>query len=255
MTRLEVQVGPTSFPESELRNFIHEQGQGVPKDMDYSLLVPLHLRVAMAECRIDLRDYPLPLFHMPPTNTRSQPDHLPAWQLTSDLCIAEQLGSEQAVRHVTAIVVPAARVGQTFIEYGISIPKMAMPTKFFGSPVIDIYTSYPTRIVWGQSLQPAIHDVIHVIEGITSPPHDPSPRIGFWDKLSLIFHGRVHFRLCGNGELHLYLKGSRDPYHILEHGAGWVKCWRGNVEMKLNFDNEDGEVFQIISNEYLSRDS
>ncbi|UZJ56701.1 hypothetical protein CBS101457_006021 [Exobasidium rhododendri] len=251
MSHVDIEIGPTSFPESKLRDFLHEQGQGTPRDLDYSLIVPLSLRFKMAEWKIDLRDYPMPLLHVPPIDKSSQPDHLPAWDLELDFCIAEQLGSHEAIRHVTAIIVPASTGRPNAIEYGISVPKMAMPVKFFGSPVITLNSCYSTRLIWGQSIQPAIHDLMRVFEGITSPPHDPSPRLGFWDKLPLIFHGRIHFRFRGEGELHLYLKGSRDPYYILEHGAGWVKCWRGNVELKINFDNEDGEVVQIISDEYL----
>jgi hypothetical protein len=250
-TDFTMEVGPTSFPESQLRDFLFEQGRGIPKDMEYSLMVPMHLRITCSEWKITLRDYPLPLFHVPPINIESQPKSLPAFELECDACIAEQMSDYTAVRHIPAIVVPASTGRPDAIEYGISIPRMAMPTKMFGSPIIKINSAYPTRCVWGQSIQPAIHDVTRVIEGITSPPHDPSPRIGFWDKLSLILHGRVHFQFPGDGELHIYLKGSRDPYHILEHGAGWVKCWRGDVELRIGFENEQREVFQILSNEYL----
>jgi len=46
-------------------------------------------------------------------------------------------------------------------------------------------------------------------------------------------------------------KGSRDPYSILGHGSGWVMCWRGNVDVRLNQQNPDQEVFQILSHQFL----
>ncbi|PWN35857.1 uncharacterized protein FA14DRAFT_160841 [Meira miltonrushii] len=251
MTRLHIVMSPPSFPESKLRDFLYEQGDEIPRDMEYSLLIPLHMKLRMDEWKIDLRDYPMPLLHFPPINRNTQPDTLAAVELEMDFCIAEQLGSDKALRHISAIVVPAATGRPDAVEYGISVPRMSMPTKFYGSPVLNINSSYPTRLVWGQSVQPAIHDVIRVFEGITSPPHDPSPRIGFWDKMSLIMQGALKVQFPGDGQFHVYLKGSRDPYHILGHGAGWVKCWRGNVELRLGFENPQKEVFQILSDEYI----
>lgn len=251
MTRLHIVMSPPSFPESDLRDFLYEQGDEIPRDMEYSLLIPLHMKLRMDEWKIDLRDYPMPLLHFPPINRNTQPETLAAVELEMDFCIAEQLGSDKALRHVSAIVVPAATGRPDAVEYGISVPRMSMPTKFYGSPVLNINSSYPTRLVWGQSVQPAIHDVVRVFEGITSPPHDPSPRIGFWDKMSLIMQGALKVQFPGDGQFHVYLKGSRDPYHILGHGAGWVKCWRSNVELRLGFDNPQKEVFQILSDEYI----
>lgn len=249
MSKLRIQISPPSFPEPQLLNFLHEQGKGVPVDMEYSLLVPMRLSMEMAEWKIDLRDYPMPLLHFPPIDHPTQAATTPGVEVSFDCVIAEQLGSHEALRHLPAIVVPASTGRSDAIEYGISVPRMAMPTKFFGSPVVNVNSSFTSRVVWGQSIQPAISDCIRVLEGITSPPQDPSPRIGFWDKLSLIMQGRVLFRF--NGQFHLYLKGSREPYHILGHGAGWVKCWRGQVEVRVGFENKDHEVFQIISDEYL----
>jgi hypothetical protein len=244
----EMQVGPTSFPNSQLRQFLYDQGKGMPMDMEYSLMVPMHLRMSCSEWIIHLRDYPLPLFHIPPCDAdlHSSRSSLVAFELECDLCIAEQMSDCTAMRHIPAIIVPAV-IGNVVLP----VPRMVMPTKIFGSPVIKINPTHATRLVWGQSISPALSDVLRVIEGITSPPHDPSPKIGFWDKLSLILHGRVHCIFPNDGELHIYLKGSRDPYHVVGHGAGWVNCWRGNVELKIGFENEQREFFQILSNEYL----
>ncbi|CEH13033.1 Uncharacterized conserved protein [Ceraceosorus bombacis] len=256
MSRISLQVSPPTFSESQLKRFIHDQGKGVPEDLEYSLLLPMHLIWRMAEWRFELRDYPIPLLHVPPVH-HDQPAHLRgrAWDFESDIVLAEQLGGEESIRHVPAVIVPAATGHAEAKEYGISVPKMAMPmampVKFYGSPTVNINTSYPTRAGWGQSMQPAIHDVTRVFDSVTSPPHDPSPRIGFWDKLPLIVHGRFRINFIKDGELHLYLKGSRDPYSILGHGSGWVMCWRGNVDWRLGDDNPQGEFFQVRSEEFL----
>lgn len=252
MTKIQLSLGPTSFQEEHLRDWLHEEGKGTPKDLPYSLLVPLHMRLRMGEWRWELRDYPLPLLHIPPGKADQQDGGTAAFELAGDICIAEHLSEGgQSIRHVPTVVIPAATGHPDASEYGINVPKVAMPVKFYGSPTIDINSAYPTRFAWGQSIQPAIQDMVRVFDGITSPPPDPSPKLGFWDKLPLIIHSRFHLRWRGEGELHIYLKGSRDPYSVGGNGAGWVMVWRGNVEVRIGFENEDHEFLQFISNEYI----
>ncbi|KAK0563331.1 Protein SABRE [Tilletia horrida] len=249
MTHVSIEIARPSFAYEDLPEFLFYHGSGIPKDTQYSTIIPLHLRIQLGEWRISLRDYPLPILHLPPVH----PDkgNAYAWALEGDICLAEQLGGPDSIREVPALIVPASTGRKNAVEYRMQVPKMVMPLKFYGSPLIDVKTPFPTRIVWGQSLQPAIQDVQRVIESITSPPHDPSPRLPFWDKIPLLLHGRFQFKHSGNGDLHFFFKGSRDPYDVVGHGAGWVMCWRDGVELRLGFDNADREFFQVSSNEYL----
>ncbi|CAO1616639.1 unnamed protein product [Sympodiomycopsis kandeliae] len=253
MSDLEIIVGPPSFSEHHLRDWIHSEGKGTPRDLPYSLLVPFNIEWKMGEWRWDLRDYPMPLLHFPPADKASRsPEAKHSFRLKADLCIAEHLSEgQQSIRHVPAVVVPAACGRSDAKEYGINVPKVAMPVKIYGSPEVTLTSQRPTRLCWGQSIQPAIADMVRVFDGISSPPHDPSPKPGFWDKLPLILQMKWLLRWKGSSELHIHLKGSRDPYSIIGNGAGWVKCWRGDVEIRLGWDNEDGEFLQVISDEYL----
>jgi hypothetical protein len=45
--------------------------------------------------------------------------------------------------------------------------------------------------------------------------------------------------------------GSRDPYHITAHGAGFVLAWSGGVQMRLGCPNDQREVIQILSEELV----
>lgn len=251
LTEFRLQVGPPSFDLETLRDWMHEQGQGTPRDLPYSLLVPLYLQLTLAEARMELRDYPLPLLHIPPLR-KDQSGDSPAFKLSGDICLAEHLSEgQQSIRHVPTIVIPAAVGRSDSSQYGINVPKVTMPVKLYGSPQLDFNSLYPTRFCWGQSLQPAISDLVRVFDGITSPPPDPSPKIGFWDKLPLVLHGRYLFRWDTGGELHFYLKGSRDPYSVVGNGAGWVMCWRKKVQVRIGFENDDNEFLQFLSNEYI----
>ncbi|KAJ9480159.1 Protein FMP27, mitochondrial [Pseudozyma hubeiensis] len=250
MYRVSLQVGQAHMPVSQLRDFIHEKGAGVPKDIPYSLIVPLHIEWEMEEWRVTLRDYPMPLLHIPPTH-RAEDDARKAWSFEGDLVLAEALGGPESIRHVPAVIVPAATGRPEAVEYGIIVPKVAMSVKVYGTPTVRLRTPYPTRVVWGQSIQPTIQDVVRVIDGITPPPHDPSPKLGFWDKLPLILHGHINLKFEDEGGFNIHMKGSRDPYSIEGIGAGWVKSWKGGVEIRVGYENPEKEFFQILSHEYI----
>jgi hypothetical protein len=72
---------------------------------------------------------------------------------------------------------------------------------------VDINSSSPTRLVWGTSYQPALHDAMQVLDSFTKPQMDPSDKIGFWDKMRLIIHSHFKFNWKGGGDVHLTLKG------------------------------------------------
>ncbi len=250
MYRVNLNVGQAHCPVDKLRDFIHEKGAGMPKETPFSLLLPMHMKWEMDEWRITLRDYPLPMLHIPPTH-RSEKDPRKAWCFEGDIIIAEQLGGPESIRHVPAVIVPAATGRPDAIEYGMVIPKVAMSVKLYGTPTVKLQTPFPTRLVWGQSIQPAIQDFARVVDGITPPPHDPSPKLPFWDKLPLIMHGHVNIKLEDEGGFNIHLKGSRDPYNIEGQAAGWVMSWKGGVELRIGYDNPEKEFFQILSDTYV----
>lgn len=78
-----------------------------------------------------------------------------------------------------------------------------------------------------------------------------SRKLGFWDKILLMLHGSVVIDFEGRGDVHLYLKGGRDPYDIIGTAAGFVICWRRNVKFLLGLKNADNEFFQIESDENI----
>jgi hypothetical protein len=60
-----VRLSPPSFPLEETPAFLEEQGN-MPRSTEFSLLVPIHIRWTLDGARVNLRDYPLPLFNLPP---------------------------------------------------------------------------------------------------------------------------------------------------------------------------------------------
>jgi hypothetical protein len=193
-----------SFPIHDYSTFLHEIGKGMPRDMKYSLLIPISIKVDMGEAQIALRDYPLPLIHVPSMRP-SQPSRTPSLSLTTDFVIAEEFRDSQSTRIARVDIVPPDEPGKG--GFAIEVRRTVSPVKTYSDFNIDINTSYPTRITWGTSYQPAIQDMMLIIETFTKPQVDPSDRTGFWDKIRLVFHSRFKVAWKGDGDVQLLLKG------------------------------------------------
>ncbi|KAF1835574.1 hypothetical protein BDW02DRAFT_282370 [Decorospora gaudefroyi] len=243
---LEIIVDKPSFPLSEYPRFMHRVGKGMPFDTQYSLLIPMHVQVQMGEAKIHLRDYPLPLLHFPAIG-HIQSSRLPSVLMKTDFVIAEEYRNIESSRISRVVVVPQeyTSTGELTGGYAVDVRRTVAPVKTYSDMAIDINSAYPTRITWGTSYQPAIQDMMQIIENFTKPAVDPSERVGFWDKIRLTFHSRINVSWKGDGDVHLILKGSRDPYMVTGHGAGFVMCWQNDVQLSIAGD-EDPRNFMIV---------
>lgn len=246
-------IDKPSFPMKQLPDFLHKVGKGMPRDMKYSLLVPMNVQINMGEARITLRDYPLPLIHVPCLKS-GQSSRLPALSLRTDFVIAEEFRGIESTRQVLVNVIPpkpSDTGGSGEGGFAIAVRRTIGPIKSYSDINVDINTSLPTRITWGPSYQPAIQDMMMVIESFTKPQMDPSERVGFWDKIRLNFHSRVRIAWKGDGDVHFCLKGSRDPYLVTGNGAGFLMCWRNDVRWNIHPDDDPKRFMTVNSGEYV----
>lgn len=250
---LHLTIDKPSFPMSQLPEFLHRIGKGMPYDMKYSLLVPMYVQLDMGEARVTLRDYPLPLLHVPAIKSGQSP-RLPAWSLKTDFVIAEEFQGPESTRHVKVDIIPAQKchTGATNVgAFAIDVRRTVSPVKTYSDIKVDINTGLATRITWGTSYQPAIQDMMMVIETFTKPQVDPSDRTGFWDKIRLSFHSRVSVAWKGDGDVHFMLKGTRDPYVVTGNGAGFLMCWRNDVRWNICRDDDPRKFMTVDSGEYI----
>ena len=250
---LHIVVDKPSFPMKDLPDFLHKVGKGMPKDMKYALLVPMHLQVSMGEAKISLRDYPLPFLHVPATKS-DQPVRLPALSMATDFVIAEEYRGPESTRTVRVQIVPPRSldpISPSEDSFAVDVRRTIGPVKTFSDMSIDIHTANPTRITWGPSYQPAIQDMMMAIESMTKPQIDPSERVGFWDKIRLNFHSRIRVAWRGDGDVHLALKGARDPYQITGNGAGFLMCWRNDVRWNIHTEDDPKRFMTVDSGEYV----
>lgn len=250
---LRLTIDKPTFALQELPDFLHKIGKGMPRDMQYSLLVPMHISIEMDEARVSLRDYPLPLLHIPCLKV-GQSSRIPAVSLKTNFVIAEEYRGVESTRRVRVNVIPPKNADPAASNEGsfaIEVRRTIGPVKSYSEMFFDINTALPTRVTWGPCYQPTIQDMMMAIESFTKPQVDPSERVGFWDKLRLNFHSRINIAWKGDGEMHLALKGTRDPYQVTGNGAGFLMCWRNDVRWSVNSEDDPKRFMVVDSGEYV----
>ncbi|KAF3010090.1 hypothetical protein E8E15_001017 [Penicillium rubens] len=245
-------IDKPSFPIDEFPSYLNRIGKGMPMSMQYGLVVPMSFNLEMGEARVNLRDYPLDLLHIPALRPGQSP-RLPSWSLRTNFVIAEEWRDHESARQVEVELVPASEGpdGSPREAFNIQVWRSVTPVKTYSDPVIEINTSLPTSISWGVSYQPVIQDMMKIIEGFTKPEIDPSERVGFWDKIRLSFHSRIKVLWKEDGDVHLRLKGSRDPYVVTGFGSGFVMCWRRDVRLDVHTSDNPTEFMTVTSGEYV----
>ncbi|KAI9315392.1 golgi-body localization protein domain-containing protein [Dichotomocladium elegans] len=242
--QMTLDAGLPTFPVEDTRVFVHENGKGIPIDTPFSTLIPFHLDWRAGETWVQVRDYPLPMLLVPPpTSCPLDDDHTEqSWFLSGDYVFADGLGDYDATRRITIPIIKDT--------YSIDITRTSTPAKFYSIVNIDVHTLNMTSISWSVPYQPAVQEISRAFDSFTRPPVDPSPKVGFWDKIRLIIHTKAKISFVGGGDLSFLMKGTRDPYDTSERGYGLAKVWSNNVVLLLGYDNPDNEVLQIISQDY-----
>jgi hypothetical protein len=151
----------------------------LPKDTEFSLLVPFHLHFSLSALRATVRDYPIPILDILP-----QPDGTSTvWTFDTDLVVAEEMGTEHSVMWFDCGIIDQTDALHGEALWSLKVPKTIMAVKTYANATIKVDSPHPTVFGWGISHGPAMQDVMRVVETLTSPPQDPSPVMGFWDKV------------------------------------------------------------------------
>ncbi|CAG8471285.1 11754_t:CDS:2 [Paraglomus brasilianum] len=248
IAKLFLTVSKPSFSLDELPRYMHKVGKGLPLDTKFTLLVPMHLNCKLKEAWVEIRDYPLPLTHIPKVS-RADDCKSYSFILDGDLVIAEELRGPEAVRKTSVEIIPA-QFNQSGKNYASIIPRTCSPVKLYSSLHVNVNSCLPFIIAWTPSIQPALLDVARVFESFTKPNPDPSDIIGFWDKIRLMLHIQISIDFEGTGSLQFLSKGTWDPYNITGRGSGFSLCWRKGVKIRLGHENDAGEFLQIDSEEF-----
>lgn len=241
--------------QDKLHKFLHEIGKGQPMDTEFSILVPFLLDLrAQGGLRVDVRDYPLPLMNFPPLAPDQDANEKMALRIHGNVVISEQLvHNAHSIRHLFIPLKPGMkpdtikhRDGNTDI---LEVRRTLTPIKTFTDLKFKCESTLPTRLAWCMAYKPGFSAVGQAFSGFSKPPIDPSPALGFWDKIRLVFHARMSFYLP-KSPLLLILKCGKSPYSLLGEDSGFVFAWRDEVNVLVNPDDNPKHLFLVDSDSY-----
>ncbi|KAH3677188.1 hypothetical protein WICMUC_001769 [Wickerhamomyces mucosus] len=251
LENVDLDVSKPDFGENNLSDFIYDVGKGVPKDTKYSTLIPVSLDLKLSELRCHLRDYPLPMIHMPAI-TKNQPKGLPAIRIYGNLIISEDMiRSEKEIRETYVRLVPGCEEFDEDNLYSIEVPKTLTPIKFYTSLDLEVNSELNTKVTWGNSYQPCIQQIMLSFDDFTKPPIDLSEKVGFWDKIRANFHARFRFTWNHGGQLQIIFKGSKNPYSIGGIDSGFMLGFKDDVTLTINERDESKQFIEANSGEVM----
>lgn len=248
MADLDILISSTQFSLDELPQYIHDVGQGVPLDTTYNLMLPTYIDMCVNELRIHLRDYPLPLLHLP--RAKDSQGRGRALMMKGHLVIGETLCLEK--EHLRQMEVqlrgPSEDSNDELHKYDhLTINKSLTSVKIFTDMDVQFDSNAPCRFVWGQAYQFGIQQVMLNFDSFSKPPVDPSNKLGFWDKLRMLLHGKFSIRAEGSTQVEVAFKGGRDPYDLFPEAAGFILSFQDQVNWRINHEDNSLKFFDILA--------
>lgn len=229
----------------DVDEFLKVYGKGQPK-LDYSILIPLEIRLRASSFYISLKDYPLPLLTFPGCGKRGKT----IMDLQGKLVINEKLvHRKEEMRHIYVPFAAATKREKTVDNfYSVYVPRTLTPVKAMFDLSCLVDTDKPCILNWSKSFLAAILSAAGALDNFSKPQIDDSP-IGWWDKLSLILHGKLRFDIPN--ELCLHIKSSSDPYDVVGKSAGYMWSWKHDVELKFNDTGDQKELIMLNSYDFV----
>ncbi|RCK57841.1 Protein FMP27, mitochondrial [Candida viswanathii] len=231
MDKLKLELSRPRFELNKVADFIHKFGQGVPKKTEYTLLLPMYASLTLGELRWHLRDYPLPVLLSP----RNKDITDTSFSLTGHLVVSEAFVN--APEHIRKIDVPLVPhdADSTLNKFdSLIVEKTLASVKMYTDMQCSFDSDYPTRFIWGTSYNFGIQQTMLNFDKFSKPPVDPSPKLGFWDKMKYT-----------KRSLEVGFKGSRDPYDLFCTGGGFVLSFRNHVVWEINKKDDSKSFFDV----------
>jgi hypothetical protein len=185
---------------------LHALDPDTPSTISYTSVIARQVSLDFDELLVQLRDYPCPLLHIPSCNG--------SWNTSGLVVLADPdfgLASTRTVRvSLDPLPLPAL-----FTVRSLNPPKLYVVSKSVFQSSVSI------RAAYGSCIEPALADFVRVLDGFAKPTPDPSPPVGWWDKMRLMAHGSHTFVVRGGGDVRVLVYGSHTPYFDprFDHGT------------------------------------
>ncbi|CDO92494.1 unnamed protein product [Kluyveromyces dobzhanskii CBS 2104] len=243
---IDIDLKEPSFGISKIPDFVYQVGKNVPKETQYSIMIPLNLNANFSEIRCHLKDYPLPAFHFPKDHTETKATTV---NLSGDLLITEDMiHSKEELRTIYVPLVPSAHLEDSQSLYALFVPRTLTAIKLYTDIKLKITSQDNARFLWGGSYSGAIQQTMKCFDNFSKPPIDPSPAVGFWDKIRNMFHARILITIP-NSCFEVALKGDKNPYKIGGMSAGYALIFKDNVEIFCNKDDNPQKFLMVTASE------
>ena len=239
MMNLDLHLAMPKFPLEEIPQFIHTFGQGVPTTSEYSMLAPFHINLSMSEMRMHLRDYPIPLLYVPPKQDKNDKTFF----MSGHLVVCEELLRAKEQLRVINIPLVSDYNESDYEHYLLTLQKSLSSIKIYTDLGVKFQSNHITRISWSPSYLFGIQQVMLSLDEFSKPPIDPSMKLGFWDKLRFVLHGRCV--IDSEVGIEVAFKGSRDPYDIVGTASGFTFSLRDKIRWTINEKNDPQLFFDI----------
>lgn len=246
---LELLLASPEFLMLELPDFIHDMGQGVPKDTRYNIMIPVHMSLRVIEGRMHLRDYPLPLLHLP--RAQDSEGRGRALGMSGHLAICEAFTlDEKQLRDVKVQLSKTTEKSEAQPNRfdKLLVKKTLATVKMYTDLNVVFDLDSPSRFIWGQLYNFGLQQVMLNFDSFSKPPVDPSTKLGFWDKLRYIMHGKFVIKAGEKSSIEVGFKGGRDPYNVFDDSAGFVLKFFDEVVWEVNKYDDLLRFFEVSSN-------
>ncbi|KAJ2455786.1 Protein SABRE [Coemansia sp. RSA 2336] len=259
----------------QVEKYLRYLDPATPNKLEWSTLIPMRLRIKCGDIRMQLRDFPFPLFRVPDPyrqetgidfeRVSSFEELRGGMEVSGSLVLAERVAHERSLRSVYIPIGPRARDTPIDIpNVGWYMAKSLQFPRVFAALSTVLYSAseqqsaklsqLPIMSAWGACYQPVISALMQRLESATSKSADVSPSLPWWDKL----RSRLHFKSrmavvdafgleSERGQLFFLALDGRDPYQVTQKSSNYLFTMRGGVRMCLNEGMPGSELWDEAS--------
>jgi hypothetical protein len=216
-----------------LEQVLHRIDCTTPENIIYDDLMPFDIKVIVCGLEVRLRDYKNPLIYLPHVGDTY-------CELNGLLIVAEPHGKPECTRTVT---LPLSCAPDILLQ----VTRNVNPTKIYMETITNVSTLSTVQVCLGAPYEPALAEVITIIDNFTNVTDDPSPPVGWWDKLRIVMHGNNTMNIHGSGQIRFRVLGSASPYFDprKHFGVEGLECILSNG-LSINFGGK-GELTEMVA--------
>ncbi|KAJ1731234.1 Protein SABRE, partial [Coemansia biformis] len=267
---------------AQVESYLRHLDPATPRQLEWSTLTPMRLRIKGGDVRMQLRDFPFPVFCVPdPYSQKVAPasyDELSGGvEVSGSLIVAERMAHERSLRSVYIPIGPRSRDSDIDLpDVGWHMAKSLQFPRLFAALSIMMFSApadegdsiqlrlppLPIMSSWGTCYQPVISALMQCLESATSKSADVSPSLPWWDKVRSRLHLKCRMSVIEatplekerdadaaseRGQMFCLALDGRDPYQVTKRPGSYLFTMRGGVRLCVNEGIPSKELCDVQS--------